>query len=65
MVLKPDPGLSEKEAAAEEIRLNHVREELNPEDLQEIIESNEELRKLQTTPDPQEALASIPLLKTK
>ncbi|MFC1892035.1 insulinase family protein, partial [Thermodesulfobacteriota bacterium] len=63
MILKPDPDLSKKEAEAEENRLISAREELNPADLQNIKNNIAELKKLQATPDTQEALASIPLLK--
>jgi Zn-dependent M16 (insulinase) family peptidase len=63
LILKPDPDLSEKEIEAEKNRLISVREKLNTTDMEGIRRDSAELRKIQATPDTQEALASIPLLK--
>ena len=63
VILQPDPDLSQREEAAEKERLEQVRISLDPEQLQAIVADTHELRLRQETPDPPEALATIPSLK--
>ena len=63
VVLEPDPQAGARRAARERERLERVRAALTPADLQRIAEQSETLRRLQETPDPPEALATIPTLK--
>jgi hypothetical protein len=63
VVLQPQPGLSQREDAAEKERLALARQGMTSEDLQRIIEDSRRLKQLQETPDPPEALATIPTLK--
>lgn len=63
LVLKPDPELRKTEEAGERDRLARVRSAMNRKDIDSVIESNRELKRLQETQDSPEALASIPVLK--
>lgn len=63
LVLTPDPTLEERQAAAESERLQQVSSEMSPEELQAVVESTRILRQMQETPDPPEALATIPTLE--
>jgi len=63
VVLKPDPNLESRVEAAEEERLRAVRDAASPEELNQIFENTERLKKLQETPDSPEALATIPALR--
>ncbi len=62
VVLEPDPELAQKWDEAEKDRLAAVRETMDKEDLQQVIDNAEELRILQETPDSPEALESLPVL---
>lgn len=63
VILKPEPGIRQREEAAEADRLSRVREVLRPEELQAMVEETRQLKLRQETPDSPEALASIPSLK--
>jgi Zn-dependent M16 (insulinase) family peptidase len=63
VLLKPDPELHQREAAAEEARLREIRDRMNEEQLSQIMHDANELKRRQETPDPPEALAAIPVLR--
>ena len=63
LLLKPDPQLTSKEKAAEQQKLAGVRAGMSPANVQSVINTSQKLRQIQETPDPPEALASIPTLK--
>lgn len=62
VLLEPDATVGERESAAEAERLAQIRATLTKDDLQKIMEDTQELKRLQTTPDSPEALATIPSL---
>ncbi len=62
VVLEPDPHAGEERAARERERLQRLGAAMTPAEVQRIIEESETLRRLQETPDPPEALATIPTL---
>lgn len=63
LTLKPDSDMREKEEAYEKDRLVKARSGMNHGELNSIIENARELKRLQETPDPSEALATIPFLE--
>jgi len=63
LILKPDPGLREREERAERERLAEARSAMTPAETRGVLEEVQELRRLQETPDSPEALATIPVLK--
>jgi len=63
VLLKPDPEQGEREAAAERARLDALRARMNEAELLAVVDTTHQLKKLQATPDPPEALAAIPSLK--
>jgi hypothetical protein len=63
VVLAPEPGLSQKQAAEEQERLRKAREAMEPEEIRQAVETTKKLRELQEKPDPPEALAAIPTLR--
>jgi hypothetical protein len=63
LVLAPEPGLSQKQAAEEQARIRAARESMGPAELRRIVETTRRLRKIQEEPDPPEALAAIPTLR--
>jgi Zn-dependent M16 (insulinase) family peptidase len=63
LILEPDPTLTEKLETAEQERLATTRKSMSREDLQRVLEDGKKLRQIQETPDPPEALASIPTLR--
>jgi len=62
VVLQPDPGLRQRQEAAEAERLARTRAGMSAADLRAIIEHTHALKRLQETPDSPEALATIPTL---
>jgi Zn-dependent M16 (insulinase) family peptidase len=62
VTLKPEAGVRQRQDAAEAERLAQVRARMNTDELLGLIEDTETLRQLQATPDPPEALATIPTL---
>lgn len=63
VLLEPEPGLAEKQEAEERARLDAARAAMTPDELARVAAEAERLRLLQETPDPPEALATIPTLK--
>ena len=61
--LKPDPELGRRFDEEEKARLEKIRESLTGEQLNEIAENARRLKERQETPDSEEALAAIPVLK--
>jgi Zn-dependent M16 (insulinase) family peptidase len=62
VLLLPDPAVGEEQEAEERARLEAVRAAMDDRELQQVIATAEELRHIQETPDPPEALATIPML---
>lgn len=62
LLLKPDETLRALQDAAERERLDEVRAGMSDEDVQRVIAETQALRLAQETPDPPEALATIPML---
>jgi presequence protease len=63
LILEPDLTLAERREAEENLRLQGIRQAMNPEQLEEVIKLTRELKELQEAPDPPEALATIPTLQ--
>jgi presequence protease len=62
LTLRPDPEQAERDAAAERQRLDAARATMSRSDLEALVEATCTLKRLQETPDPPEALATIPTL---
>ncbi|MFW5748635.1 MAG: insulinase family protein [Chloroflexota bacterium] len=62
VVLVPDAKLGETRDLRERARLNALREQMNDDDVQRVIDETKLLRELQNTPDSPEALATLPML---
>jgi Zn-dependent M16 (insulinase) family peptidase len=65
VVMEPDQELGEREAADEQERLAKARAALVKSELEGVVENTRKLKRLQGTPDPPEALATIPTLKVE
>lgn len=63
LILRPDPQLGDREQAAERERLETARSAMGEDELKGVIADTQKLKRLQETPDPPEALASIPFLR--
>jgi Zn-dependent M16 (insulinase) family peptidase len=63
--LKPDPELGRRFDEEERARLEKIRESLTDEQLNEIAENTKRLKERQETPDSEQDLATIPVLKLK
>jgi len=63
LLLVPDPEMGPREEKAETKRLADARSAMDPGELEEIARLAQELKEIQETPDPPEALATIPCLK--
>ncbi|KAF3435385.1 hypothetical protein FNV43_RR22474 [Rhamnella rubrinervis] len=63
--MQPDPEKASRDEATEKEVLAKVRESMTEEDLAELARATEELRLKQETPDPPEALKSVPSLSLK
>lgn len=63
LILNPDPDLGARKEAEEQKRLLNARATMDQRAIQKIIAASRELKHVQETPDPSEALATIPLLK--
>jgi Zn-dependent M16 (insulinase) family peptidase len=61
--LKPDPELGRRFEEEEKARLGQIRGSLSDEQIRGIVENTKQLKILQETPDSQEALATLPVLK--
>lgn len=62
VLLVPDEELAEERKKREEAKLQEARAGMSEEDMQAIVENTALLRKIQQTPDAEEAIASIPRL---
>ncbi|MGZ9164793.1 MAG: insulinase family protein [Anaerolineales bacterium] len=60
---KPDPELGRRFDEDEKARLGKIREALTEQQLDEISEKTRQLKEHQETPDSEEALATIPVLR--
>ncbi|KAJ0981481.1 hypothetical protein J5N97_009736 [Dioscorea zingiberensis] len=63
--MQPDPDKASRDEAAEKEILEKVRRSMTEEDLAELARATQELRQKQETPDPPEALRSVPSLSLK
>lgn len=63
LFLEPDATLEERQRAEESRKLAAVKASMSPQELQRLVEETKTLRRLQETPDPPEALATIPRLR--
>ena len=62
VLLRPEPGLREKEELEEDQRLDQARKSMSPEAVKTTIEQTRHLLELQETPDRPEDLSKIPSL---
>lgn len=62
VLLQPDAEQAARETADELARLEAARSTMNQDDLRAVMEKARVLQELQVTPDPPEALATIPTL---
>lgn len=62
VILRPEPDLAVREREAEKKILEQARAGMDEGRIEDIVGQSRELKKIQETPDPPEALASIPLL---
>ncbi|HEX9840236.1 MAG TPA: insulinase family protein [Anaerolineales bacterium] len=60
---KPDPELGRRFEEEQKDRLGQIREALTEQQLNEIAEKTRQLKEHQETPDSEEALATIPVLR--
>ena len=65
LILEPDKDLGEQESADEKDRLTKARSAMVQKELEGVIDNTRDLKRLQGTPDPPEALATVPVLKLK
>ncbi|MFQ5575907.1 MAG: insulinase family protein, partial [Anaerolineae bacterium] len=63
LILTPDPEQRQREEAAEKERLARARAKMGPQAIEAAINDTRQLKQIQETPDPPEALAAIPHLK--
>src|SRR5829696_4283720 len=61
--LTPDPELGRRFDEDEKARLAKIRESLNESQIADLVENTKKLKLRQETPDPAEALESLPVLK--
>ncbi len=62
VLLEPDAALGQRQEAAEMERLTQAQAAMSQAELQAVIENTRRLKELQETPDPPEALATLPTL---
>jgi Zn-dependent M16 (insulinase) family peptidase len=62
VILEPDPELGARKEAAESQRLAEAKSAMSDREIRAVIENTLTLKRLQETPDPPEALATIPSL---
>jgi len=62
VILEPDPKVREQQEAAEAERLAEARAAMSKAELQAVIDNTRELKLIQETPDPPQALSTIPTL---
>ena len=62
VVLTPQPGLEERRAARLRRKLRRVKASLSDKEIETLVEKTRLLQERQGTPDPPEALATLPVL---
>ncbi len=62
VILNPDPELADKRAEEERKRLDKEREKMNDREIIEVINTTQQLKIRQETPDTPESLMTIPML---
>jgi Zn-dependent M16 (insulinase) family peptidase len=62
VLLEPDPELDRKREEKERARLRHTLAQMSDAEKEQVIANTQRLKEFQTTPDPPEALATIPTL---
>ena len=62
VTLQPEAGLRARQEAEEKARLATIQSEMSTEEIHTIYENTQRLKQIQETPDPPEALATIPNL---
>jgi hypothetical protein len=62
---KPDPELGKRLEEEEQTRLKSAREGMSKDQLRELVKTARELKRKQETPDPAEALETLPVLDLK
>jgi presequence protease len=62
-IVTPDPEQAQREAGEERRRLDAARARMSATDVEGLVEGTRALKLMQETPDPPEALATIPSLK--
>lgn len=63
LLLRPDPELRKKWEASEKKALERARSRMGPADIDRLVAETLHLKRRQETPDPPEALATIPTLR--
>jgi Zn-dependent M16 (insulinase) family peptidase len=63
VILRPEPGLAERDEQVEREKLAAIRDAFTTEQLNEIVDNTRQLKLHQGTPDTPEALATIPSLR--
>ena len=63
VLLVPDPNLNQQQDDEEKAKLSQIQSGLTEGEIEKIITETQLLKKIQETPDPPEALATIPTLK--
>ncbi len=64
-VLKPEPGLMERNIERLNLKLKAIKDKMSPEQINKLVEETKELKEYQKRPDSPEALKTIPLLSLK
>jgi len=62
-IVTPDPKQAQREASEERERLDAARAQMSLAEVEALVESTRALKLMQETPDPPEALATIPSLR--
>lgn len=65
LTLQPDPELRQREGTEESTRLAEARSAMSLTEIEDVIEETKRLKRMQETPDPPEALKTIPVLRLK
>ncbi len=62
LVLEPDPEMSAQKDEEERIGLERLKASMKSDEVARVVEEARTLKRLQETPDPPEALATLPML---
>lgn len=65
VLMLPDPELDKRREEAERARLRYILSQMSEEEKERVVDNTHQLKAFQTTPDPPEALATIPTLHVK